>query len=430
AVISLFHVVSYQTTDDDAAAIFATATEHLRPGGLFLFDIWYGPAVLSQQPAVRVKRMQNEQIAVTRTAEPMLHPNANVVDVHYEIFATDLATGRIERIEEDHSMRYPVNTPDIGPRERELVAQCLAEGWVSSEGPWIERFEAACANRFGRRHAIAVTNGSAALDAAVAALGLGPGDEVIVPSYTFVATASAVALVGAVPVFVDIQPSTYNIDPDSVEAAITPRTRAIIAVHIAGRPADLDRLTALAKKHDIRLIEDAAQAHAAAWKGQRVGAIGDLGTFSFQASKNLNAGEGGFITTSNSELAQRAWSLHNCGRSPEGAWYEHPLIGGNYRLGEFQAGLLLSQLKSLDELAERRSRNGEALGNAIEGIEGIDTTEPDERITTHAYHLFVMRYSAAAFNGLSRDHFIEALNAEGIPCSAGYRPLYGEPAFT
>tara|TARA_Y100001978_G_scaffold101307_1_gene90644 strand:+ start:132 stop:920 length:789 start_codon:yes stop_codon:yes gene_type:complete len=191
----------------------------------------------------------------------------------------------------------------------------------------------------------------------------------------------------------------------------------------------LDRLTTLAKKHDIRLIEDAAQAHAAAWKGQRVGAIGDLGTFSFQASKNLNAGEGGFITTSNSELAQRVWSLHNCGRSPEGAWYEHPLIGGNYRLGEFQAGLLLSQLSSLDTLAERRSRNGKALNDAIEGIEGIDTTEPDERITTHAYHLFVMRYSAAAFNGISRDHFIEALNGEGIPCSAGYRPLYREPAF-
>ena len=311
--------------------------------------------------------------------------------------------------------------------EQALIDVLHSERWFMGDRK--EAFEKAFAQYQEAEFGVAVNSGTTALQIALEAAGVGWGDEVIVPSYTFVATASAVALIGAVPVFVDIQPSTYNIDPDAVEAAITPRTRAIIAVHIAGRPADLDRLTALAKKHDIRLIEDAAQAHAAAWKGQRVGAIGDLGTFSFQASKNLNAGEGGFIMTCNSELAQRVWSLHNCGRSPEGAWYEHPLIGGNYRLGEFQAGLLLSQLNSLDTLAERRSRNGNALSDAIEGIEGIDTTEPDERITTHAYHLFVMRYSATAFNGMSRDHFIEALNGEGIPCSAGYRPLYREPAF-
>ena len=318
--------------------------------------------------------------------------------------------------------------PIFGASEEKALNDVLhSRRWFMAER--LEAFEKAFAQYQQAEFGIAVSSGTTALQIALEAAGVGIGDEVIVPSYTFVATASAVALVGGIPVFVDIEPGTYNIDPAAVEAAITERTRAIVAVHIAGRPADLDRLTALASARGIRLIEDAAQAHAAAWKGQRVGAIGDLGTFSFQASKNLNAGEGGFVVTNDRQLAERAWSLHNCGRSPQGAWYEHPMVGGNYRLSEFQAGLLLSQLESLDEQTERRSRNGQALRDALESIEGIRTTDPDERITTHAYHLFVMRYAPEAFGGVARDRFVEALNREGIPCSTGYRPLYREPAF-
>lgn len=318
--------------------------------------------------------------------------------------------------------------PIFGEREEKALSDVLhSRRWFMAER--LEAFEKAFAEYQQAEFGIAVSSGTTALQIALEAAGVGIGDEVIVPSYTFVATASAVALVGGIPVFVDIEPGTYNIDPAAAEAAITERTRAIVAVHIAGRPADLDRLTALASARGIRLIEDAAQAHAAAWKGQRVGAIGDLGTFSFQASKNLNAGEGGFIATNDRQLAERAWSLHNCGRSPQGAWYEHQMVGGNYRLSEFQAGLLLSQLESLDEQTERRSRNGQALRDALESIEGICSTDRDERITTHAYHLFVMRYAPEAFGGVSRDRFVEALNREGIPCSTGYRPLYREPAF-
>ena len=158
-------------------------------------------------------------------------------------------------------------------------------------------------------------------------------------------TASAVVATGGIPIFADIDPDTYNIDPASAEAAITEKTVAIIGVHIAGRPCDLDALCALAAHRNIHLIEDAAQAHAAAWKGRKVGAIGHLGTFSFQASKNLCGGEGGFIATDDEALADRAWSVHNCGRSRTGAWYEHPLVGSNYRISEFHAALLLSQLK-------------------------------------------------------------------------------------
>jgi dTDP-4-amino-4,6-dideoxygalactose transaminase len=318
--------------------------------------------------------------------------------------------------------------PIFGDADEKALADVLnSRRWFMGER--LEAFEKAFAAYQEADFGIAVSSGTTALQIALEAAGVGIGDEVIVPAYTFIATASAVALVGAVPVFVDIEPGTYNIDPAAVEAAITTRTRAVIAVHIAGRPADMDRLTELAQKHGIRLIEDAAQAHAAAWKGKRVGAIGDLGTFSFQASKNLNAGEGGFITSSDRELAERAWSLHNCGRSREGAWYEHPLVGSNYRLSEFQAGLLLSQLESLDGQAARRSRNGEALQRLLGEIDGVASTDPDERITNHAYHLFILRYDAEAFSGVSRDRFVAALQKEGIPCSAGYQPLYREAAF-
>lgn len=305
---------------------------------------------------------------------------------------------------------------------------------VLHSGRWfladrVEEFERVFAAYQDAQYGVSISSGTTALQVALEALGVGAGDEVIVPSYTFVATASAVATVGSVPVFVDVDPETYNIDPASVEAAVTDSTRAVIAVHLAGQPADLDALGQLATKRGIALIEDSAQAHGAAWKGRKVGAVGDLGTFSFQASKNLNAGEGGFITTDDEELANRAWSLHNCGRAREGAWYEHPLVGANYRITEFQAGLLLNQILRLDDQMATRSLNGELLTSLLSQIDGVEPLRVDPRVTRHAYHLYVIRYDADSFGGAPRDRFIEALEAEGIPCSSGYRPLYGEPAF-
>ena len=305
---------------------------------------------------------------------------------------------------------------------------------VLHSGRWfladrVEEFERVFAAYQDAQYGVSISSGTTALQVALEALGVGAGDEVIVPSYTFVATASAVATVGSVPVFVDVDPETYNIDPASVEAAVTESTRAVIAVHLAGQPADLDALGQLAAKRGIALIEDSAQAHGAAWKGRKVGAVGDLGTFSFQASKNLNAGEGGFITTDDEELANRAWSLHNCGRAREGAWYEHPLVGANYRITEFQAGLLLNQILRLDDQMATRSLNGELLTSLLSQIDGVEPLRVDPRVTRHAYHLYVIRYDADSFGAAPRDRFIEALEAEGIPCSSGYRPLYGEPAF-
>jgi dTDP-4-amino-4,6-dideoxygalactose transaminase len=318
--------------------------------------------------------------------------------------------------------------PVYGTEDEQALLEVLRSGrWFMASR--LEAFEKAFAAYQDARFGIAVSSGTTALQVALDAVDLKLGDEVIVPSYTFVATASSVVMVGGVPVFVDVEPGSYNLDPAAVEAAITPRTRAIVAVHIAGRPADLDALGALARRHGLRLVEDAAQAHAAAWKGRKVGAIGDLGTFSFQASKNLNAGEGGFVTSDDRELAERAWSVHNCGRSPEGAWYEHPRVGGNYRLGEFQAGLLLSQLPRLEAQTATRTRNARLLASLLRSIDGIEPLDDDPRVTTHAYHLFILRYRADAFGGAPRERFIAALQKEGVPCSSGYRPLYKEPAF-
>jgi dTDP-4-amino-4,6-dideoxygalactose transaminase len=291
----------------------------------------------------------------------------------------------------------------------------------------VPEFEEVFARFQDARFGICVTNGTAALEVALRALGIGCGDEVIVPPYTFVATASSVLAVSATPVFVDIEPGTLNIDPSKIEAAITPCTKAIVPVHIAGRPADMDGVMEAARKHGLRVIEDAAQAHAAEWNRRKVGAIGDCGTFSFQASKNLNGGEGGIIVTNDEEIADRVWSVHNVGRTKNGGWYEHQVLGGNFRMTEWQAAILLSQLERLPEQTERRTQNAEYLSDQLKDIAGIITFPLDPRVTRHAYHLYAFRYSG--FGGRSRDEFLAALNAEGIPSSSGYVPLYKEQLF-
>jgi dTDP-4-amino-4,6-dideoxygalactose transaminase len=318
--------------------------------------------------------------------------------------------------------------PVYGREDEQALLGVLHSGrWFLADR--IAEFESKFAAFQEAQYGVGVSSGTTALQVALEAVGVRPGDEVIVPAYTFVATASSVVSCGGIPVFADVEPDTYNIDPASVAAAITDQTRAIIAVHIAGRPADLDAILDLARPRGIRVIEDACQAHAAAWKGRRVGAIGDMGTFSFQASKNLCAGEGGFVTTNDRQLYDRAWSIHNCGRVLQGAWYEHPLIGSNYRMSEFHAALLLSQMRNLEEQTATRSRNAAALSRLVAQIDGIRPLAADDRVTVHANHLFVLRYDSQAFDGAPRDRFIAALQAEGMPCSSGYRPLYLEKAF-
>jgi dTDP-4-amino-4,6-dideoxygalactose transaminase len=281
----------------------------------------------------------------------------------------------------------------------------------------------------GCRQAIAVVNGTVALRLALMAAGLQAGDEVIVPPYTFYATASAVIEANLVPVFADVDLETFNLSPEAFAAAVTPRTRAVIPVHFAGQPADVDAITTIAFRQRMLVLEDAAHAHAATDKGRPAGSLGDVAAFSFQSTKNLTCGEGGIITTNDDRLAAACRSLHNCGRVPTGVWYEHHVLGGNYRLGEFQAAVLNAQLDRLEDQARTRDESGLILAARLAAIPGLHPQRRPATCTRHAYHLFMLRLDEREF-GAPRAAVVAALRAEGIPCSAGYGwPLYRQPMF-
>jgi dTDP-4-amino-4,6-dideoxygalactose transaminase len=236
-----------------------------------------------------------------------------------------------------------------------------------------------------------------------------------------------------VPVFADVDPQTINLDPAAAEAAVTERTRAIVLVHFAGCPADLDRFAEICRKRRLVLIEDCAHAHGAEWRGRRVGSFGSFGSFSFQASKNMTAGEGGMLITSDAELAERARAISNQGRRAGGAWYEHVTLGTNARLTGFQAALLLNQLDRLPRQVATRMKGAARLREGLAEIAGLTPTPQrlDERITAHGFHLFSMRFDEAAFGRVPRERVIEALRAEGLPVTPGYpHPIYRNQLFS
>jgi len=294
----------------------------------------------------------------------------------------------------------------------------------------VENFERSFAQYHDAKYGIAVGNGTVSLELALKAGGVEPGGEVIVPAVTFIATASAVTEVGAIPIFADIDPETATISPKAIEAAITSKTRAVIGVHYGGYPVDFDAILPIVKKHNLLFIEDAAHAHGTEWKGRKVGAIGDFGSFSFQESKSLTAGEGGIVLTDSQELWEKAYLTHNIGRKVGIPGYAHLILSSNYRMTEFQGALLLSQMKHLDDWTNLKHENGEYLARELQKIGGVEPPKRDPRITKRGYYFFVIRYDKNEFKGLSRDKFVEALNAEGVPCSTAYGvPLYKNPAF-
>jgi dTDP-4-amino-4,6-dideoxygalactose transaminase len=325
--------------------------------------------------------------------------------------------------------------PVFGAAEEERLLRTLRSGnWGRLDGVEVTEFENRFADVHGCRHGIAVVNGTVSLRIALLAAGISGEDEVIVPPYTFVSTATAVLEANAIPVFADIDLDTFNLDPAAVAAAVTPRTKAIIPVHFAGQPADMDALMAIAAAHDLLVLEDAAHAHAATYRDRPVGSLGHIASFSFQSSKNLTAGEGGIITTNDDRLAEACRSIHNCGRVADGVWYEHHVVSGNYRLGEFQGAVLNCQLDRLDEQTTIRDRNGRRLADRLAALPGIHPQARSAECTRHSYHLFMIRIDPAAF-GATRAAVIAALQAEGIPCSAGYgyslpdQPLFRNKAF-
>lgn len=324
-------------------------------------------------------------------------------------------------------MTFP-RWPQFGKDDEDALLRVLHSGNWGIRGRETEDFEKSFAAYQHCRHCITMVNGSVTLRNALLACGLEAGAEVIVPPYTFLATATSAIEANCVPVFADIDPDTYCIDPEQIEARITPRTKVIIPVHLGGQAADMDRIMEIARKHKLYVIEDCAHAHGAEYRGQRVGSIGDIGSFSFQSSKNLCSGEGGAIVSNNDELAKRCWSIHNCGRLKEGGWYQHEILGGNYRLSQFQAAILNAQLKRLDPAIEKRAENAGRLDEKLSRIPGIRPLLRRAESTRMARHIYIFRYDASVF-GAPRQSFLEALKATGIPASAGYSTLIYEQPF-
>ena len=265
------------------------------------------------------------------------------------------------------------------------------------------------------KYGIPLANGTVALQCALKAAGITAGDEVIVPALTFVATGTSAVCVNAVPVIVDIDPLTYNISPEAIVDAITPRTKAIIPVHNGGYPADMDTIMEIAEKHDLKVIEDCAHAHGSQWRGKGVGSIGHLGTFSFQIGKTLTCGEGGMVITNDEELANSARHIANL----------------NMRMTNLQAALLMSQLKRLPEQVETREQNMAYLVKGMEAIDGLHPIPRDERVTRWCFYYWDFRFVSEEFDGISRGRFLEALGAEGVPCGVGAHgiPIYHEGPF-
>lgn len=313
--------------------------------------------------------------------------------------------------------------PIYGQTEEKALLDVLhSNKWGRLDGNVTATFEKAYSELIGVRHTLAVSSGTSALYTMLGALDVGPGDEVILPVYTFVASYNVVVLNYALPILIDTDPETFQIDAEKIEPAITNRTKLIMPVHIGGSPADMDRILEIGRKHNLPIIEDACQAHLAEWKGKKVGSFGLGGAFSFQSTKNLNCAEGGAITSNNEAFIRKCYTFHNQGQGGTTTSYTtgEGTRGSNLRLTEFQAGLLLAQMTKLEQQARKRSENAAYLNEQFKEIQGINPAKLYKGTTNSAYHLYMFRYDKTYFQGLSRERFIEALSAEGIPCSSGY----------
>lgn len=290
-------------------------------------------------------------------------------------------------------------------------------------------FEKAFAEYQDAEYGVAVTSGTAALTVALKAVGIDFGDEVIVPPYTFIASATSVLQNNAIPIFVDVDIETRNLDPDAAEAAITDRTAAIMPVHFSGRACDMDRFQEIADKYGLAIVEDAAHCWGAMWNDRKLGAVGDVGGVSFQSSKHITCGEGGIILTNDKEIAAKAYSYHHIGRIPGRPFYEHHYCGWNFRMNEVSAAMLLCQLERLDEQTQTRHENGLYLDEKLKDIDGLDPLRRDPFMTRISRHAFAVHYDEQIV-GVPREKFAEALSAEGIPNGSGYpHPLYRNPLF-
>jgi dTDP-4-amino-4,6-dideoxygalactose transaminase len=316
--------------------------------------------------------------------------------------------------------------PQADEREAELLRMVLESPQWGGFHPFVEEFERSFAAYQQSAYGISAFNGTVTLELALTVLGIGAGDEIIVPAISFVSTATAVSRVGAVPVFVDIEPGSFNIDPERVSEAITSKTKAVIAVHFGGAMSDVAVLGRICRERGLFLIEDAAHAHGAEWSGKRAGSFGVAGSFSFQNGKVLSSGEGGLLVTSDADFAEQARSITNCGRVPGHSFYEHYRIGTNFRISAFQAAVLLAQFERLPDQITLRSANARLLKGLVEDIREIRWQTQPAPVTQNPYYLLIGRIASA----VSRDAFCQTLSSVGVPCTPFYpHTLYENPAY-
>ncbi|MDO8951502.1 MAG: DegT/DnrJ/EryC1/StrS family aminotransferase [Draconibacterium sp.] len=306
--------------------------------------------------------------------------------------------------------------------EADVIAMLRSGKWWRGNGDYVAEFEKKYAGLMGTKRCLATASGTTALLVALHVLGVDAGDEVLVSPYTFIATYNVIFMSKALPVFVDTNPETFLIEPSKIEERITDRTSAILPVHIYGLPVDMDKLNAVAKKHNLKVVEDACQAWLGEYKGKKLGTLGDLGCFSFQNSKNLPTGEGGAVVGNNDEIMDLCHSFHNCGR-PFGSVQrtsDYPIRGSNRRMQQIQAITLLSQMNRIEKDADIRLENAKYLDKKLAEIPGITPAKLVAENSRSAYHFYPLRFISEKFGNVSRAKFIEALRAEGVPCNAGY----------
>ncbi len=321
----------------------------------------------------------------------------------------------------------PINRPILDVEEMRAVARVIRSGILTNKGgagQQVTQLESSFANFIGTKFAVAVNSGTAALHAALLSANVGPKDEVIVPSFTFVATAEMVALTGATPVFVDIDPSTYCMDPEEVQAAITSRAKAIIPVHLYGLPADMDPILELAEDNNLTVIEDAAQAHGAEYHEKRAGNLGDIGCFSFYGSKNMVTGEGGMLTTNNREFAETAMMVRNHG---ENRLYQSTMLGHNYRMPELEAAIGCVQLGKLTKFLEARKKNAAVITEALSSLDNLQLPSEPEGYK-HAWYVYTVRLRGA--NSARRDNIVRRIREHRVDCQVYYpRPIHLQPYY-
>lgn len=319
----------------------------------------------------------------------------------------------------------PVAEPYLGGNELKYVSDCIESGWISSVGEYVIRFENDFSKFCGTKYAVATSNGTVAIHLALEVLEVGEGDEVIVPTFTFASTAFAVSYTGARPVFVDSEPATWNIDPQRIEEKITPRTKAIIPVHLYGHPVDMDPLLQLARKHNLYVIEDAAEAHGAEYKGRRVGSLSDVGCFSFYGNKIITTGEGGMLTTDSEEILEKARLLRDVAMSPEKRYW-HSRIGFNYRMTNLQAAVGVAQMERIEELIQRKREIAEIYASLLRDLPGV-TLPPEASWAKNVYWMYSVLIEDDF--GPKRDEVMTGLRERGVDSRPFFYPLHSLPPY-